>query len=250
MDACTFQPNVPRQGVAGTIGSGSCLKSSKNGRDGDGVGVGGDGDGSGGDGHGEGGEGILPDSTRVAGEGGRLSRAAATTSKGSADPPRRSLDRRAVTQRLFEETGRLDERRFEGQERKRMWEEEVYARTCTFEVSRGHSPEFPRGNFLASLVCTVFRPGVSITDRYINYPRFRAICFEGVFRGVKCLHPPPTPKKLFFQAKRSSARVGAIPTQPVYAAVVGAVASLGLVDTYGRRHHSRTWHVIKNLSLT
>ena len=39
-----------------------------------------------------------------------------------------------MVQRLFGETRRLEERRFEGQERKRMGEEEAYARTCTFEV--------------------------------------------------------------------------------------------------------------------
>ncbi|CAM9292255.1 unnamed protein product, partial [Ectocarpus fasciculatus] len=40
-----------------------------------------------------------------------------------------------VVQRLFDETRRLDERRFEGQERKKMAEEEEYARTCTFQPS-------------------------------------------------------------------------------------------------------------------
>ncbi|CAN0025576.1 unnamed protein product [Ectocarpus sp. 12 AP-2014] len=40
-----------------------------------------------------------------------------------------------VVQRLFDETRRLDERRFEGQERKNMAAEEEYARTCTFQPS-------------------------------------------------------------------------------------------------------------------
>lgn len=43
----------------------------------------------------------------------------------------------AVAQRLYNETKRLAERRFEAQERKRMGAEEVYARTCTFEVRAG-----------------------------------------------------------------------------------------------------------------
>lgn len=36
--------------------------------------------------------------------------------------------------RLFEESKRLRERRFERTERKNMAEEEIYARTCTFQV--------------------------------------------------------------------------------------------------------------------
>lgn len=39
-----------------------------------------------------------------------------------------------VGKRLFEEHKRLKERRFEREERKRMQEEEAYARTCTFKV--------------------------------------------------------------------------------------------------------------------
>lgn len=39
-----------------------------------------------------------------------------------------------VGKRLFEESKRLRERRFEGEERKRMGEEEAFERTCTFQV--------------------------------------------------------------------------------------------------------------------
>lgn len=42
-----------------------------------------------------------------------------------------------VGRRLFEESKRLNERRFEGEERKRMTQEEAFARTCTFAV-RAH----------------------------------------------------------------------------------------------------------------
>lgn len=42
-----------------------------------------------------------------------------------------------VGRRLFEESKRLSERRFEGEERKRMTQEEAFARTCTFAV-RAH----------------------------------------------------------------------------------------------------------------
>lgn len=138
MNACTFRPNVPQHAVAAgaatrvadTIGSESCATpqpkgGSHSGEDGAGSGDVGGGDGDGG---GAGGGGVSSFGCRLPG----------ADSKGSAGPSsQRSLDGTAAAQRLFEETGRLGERRFEGQERKRMWEEEVYARTCTFEVSKG-----------------------------------------------------------------------------------------------------------------
>lgn len=141
MIACTFQPNVPRQSLAAgpaaaraagtTTTTGAYPRSSGDGGDNNSD--------SDSDGDGEGGERISCDSARGAGGAGRLSGSANNNSKGGAfrSSSRKGLDGTAVAtaQRLYEETGRLDERRFEGQERKRMWEEEVYARTCTFEVS-------------------------------------------------------------------------------------------------------------------
>lgn len=156
MHACTFQPNVPRARqafaagaaaaatwVAVATGNDSGLKSHRDGSDSDGDGAG---SGGGGNGVGEGGGGGSPDSARAAG-GCRLS-GTASSKVGTVTSSKKGLDGMAVAQRLFEEAGRLDERRFEGQERKRMWEEEVYARTCTFEVmmKRGRSPK----SYLAS----------------------------------------------------------------------------------------------------
>ena len=54
---------------------------------------------------------------------------------GSASAPCRSVEE--VGRRLFEESKILSERRFEGEERKRMAQEEAFARTCTFVV-RAH----------------------------------------------------------------------------------------------------------------
>lgn len=148
MIACTFRPNVPRQSLAAgpaairvtrTPGTDSQPKSSKDGGDSGGDGAGGDGAGGdgagGGGGGGEGGERFSTDVPRSAPDC-RLSGAGDWKGDAPVRPSsRKSLDGTAAAQRLFEETGRLDERRFEGQERKRMWEEEVYARTCTFEVT-------------------------------------------------------------------------------------------------------------------
>lgn len=59
-----------------------------------------------------------------------------TTSKGGGTGEDSDFSRgvEGVGRRLFEESKRLRERRFEGGERKRMAEEEAYARTCTFKV--------------------------------------------------------------------------------------------------------------------
>lgn len=46
-----------------------------------------------------------------------------------------SRDSIEIGHRLFMESKRLNERKFEGKERKRMAEEEAYARSCTFKVA-------------------------------------------------------------------------------------------------------------------
>ena len=64
------------------------------------------------------------------GEGGK--RGSAVRSEG-ADPVGRESGLMSG-RRLFEESKRLNERRSQEQERKRVWEEESFARSCTFQV--------------------------------------------------------------------------------------------------------------------
>lgn len=113
MDACTFQPNVRRKSTtsyrsdrprAATVGSShsKMISGSEHSRH---------------SGQGEEGQGSSQHSA------GRATR-----------DHRRSSTSVEVGQRLFLESRRLKERRFEGEERKRMAEEEAYARSCTFKV--------------------------------------------------------------------------------------------------------------------
>ncbi|CAN0023678.1 unnamed protein product, partial [Ectocarpus sp. 12 AP-2014] len=171
---CTFQPNVPPRGVlvsssvtraAEPIGHGhDCVgKSSSckpvvkddegNGSVGDAGGGGGDGGvdaggtcgGNGGGGGGGGGGGCGGYHGGEAGEGTAVgprsvekeTRSSVTSRGVAVSPPSqgRGCPGNNVVQRLFDETRRLDERRFEGQERKNMAAEEEYARTCTFQPS-------------------------------------------------------------------------------------------------------------------
>lgn len=113
MNTCTFQPNIRRESTAShrsdrscsaTVGSSLVDKA----------------DGSGGIQHSGGGE------ERQGSSQHETDRATSDRSGSS-----RSI---GVGQRLFLESKRLKERRFEGEERKRMAEEEAYARTCTFKV--------------------------------------------------------------------------------------------------------------------
>lgn len=112
MDVCTFQPNTPRRhssisSRSGAVASLSLLSYAVGG------GCGNE-------------EGSTENSSKrpPASEGG---------GKGKDSDVSRSVG--AVGLRLFEESKRLRERRFEGEERKRMGDEEAYARTCTFKVT-------------------------------------------------------------------------------------------------------------------
>lgn len=149
MSVCTFQPNLrphadssdgaPR--ITGYIGSRTRFEPPQDGGGSGGVcdeTSGGSGGGCGGrvEGNGLDGEGNPADSN-VRDEGQRGKRLSGVRRAESSVPSRRRSvlsTGTAVSQRLYDETKRLDERRFEGQERKRMGEEEIYARTCTFEV--------------------------------------------------------------------------------------------------------------------
>ncbi|CAB1110047.1 unnamed protein product [Ectocarpus sp. CCAP 1310/34] len=170
---CTFQPNVPPRGalvpssvtrVAEPIGNGhDCVGTSSsckpvenddvgNGSVGDAGGGGGDGGvdaggtfgGSGGGAGGCGGThgGEAGEGTAVGPRSVDKETRSSVSSRGVAvSPPSqgRGCPGNNVMQRLFDETRRLDERRFEGQERKNMAAEEEYARTCTFQVSQAPS---------------------------------------------------------------------------------------------------------------
>ncbi|CAM9582807.1 unnamed protein product, partial [Laminaria digitata] len=119
MHACTFQPSIPRRRganastltrtVIGNLSSETLLK-------------GGGGGGGGPHRGGAGGHG----GASASGAEGRVNGAAASA-------PWRGVE--GVGRRLFEESKRLSERRFEGEERKRMTQEEAFARTCTFAPS-------------------------------------------------------------------------------------------------------------------
>ncbi|CBJ48870.1 hypothetical protein Esi_0049_0138 [Ectocarpus siliculosus] len=163
---CTFQPNVPLRGalVSGSVtraaepighghdcvGRSSSCKPVENDDEGNGSGGnacggdvhvdaggtcgvngGGGGGGCGGNHGGEAGEGTAagPRSVEKETRSCMSSRAVSSPSQGRGCPGNN------VVQRLFDETRRLDERRFEGQERKNMAAEEEYARTCTFQPS-------------------------------------------------------------------------------------------------------------------
>ncbi|CAM9516462.1 unnamed protein product, partial [Ectocarpus sp. 13 AM-2016] len=102
--------------------------------------------GGGGDGDGDGGAGVCGGSHGgEEGEGTAVgpksvdkeTRSSASSRGVAVSPPSqgRGCPGNNVVQRLFDETRRLDERRFEGQERKNMAAEEEYARTCTFQPS-------------------------------------------------------------------------------------------------------------------
>lgn len=144
MSVCTFQPNLPRHALSSggasqateSIGSKSRFEPPQ-----DGAGSGGIRGGTSGSFIGKGldRDGITA-STYVS-DGGEKGKQWPEVSRTERSFPSKRTSvmpaETAVAQRLYDETKRLDERRFEGQERKRMAEEEVYARTCTFEVGTG-----------------------------------------------------------------------------------------------------------------
>ncbi|CAM9650181.1 unnamed protein product [Ectocarpus sp. 8 AP-2014] len=172
---CTFQPNVPLRGalVSGSVtraaepighghdcvGRSPSCKPVENDDEGNGSGgnaCGGDGEvdaggtcagggGGSGGGGGGGGGGCGGNHGGEAGEGTaagprsveKETRSSVTSRKVAVSSPSqgRGCPGKNVVQRLFDETRRLDERRFEGQERKNMAAEEEYARTCTFQPS-------------------------------------------------------------------------------------------------------------------
>lgn len=61
--------------------------------------------------------------------------------KGRANGPEKGREKVAfvASERLFEASKRLRDRRSEEQERKKMWEEESFARSCTFKVRGQHN---------------------------------------------------------------------------------------------------------------
>lgn len=139
MEACTFQPNAWRRrpnapsGYANTVGNPSLD------REGDRSGVGED--------AGGGSSAEEPQGEHATGRAGT-----------GAGGPRRIG---AACQRLFEESKRLKERRFEAEERKRMWEEESYARTCTFKVGDYVCESIPR---LQEISMSWIRSSINLTQ--------------------------------------------------------------------------------------